>query len=246
MDAAQDARSKLHTFPRHRWKSATFAPPAADFNDNDWLSKHKTQSSFPTTTNLHHIPHHQHTIHPLPAIETKCCQYEKQQFVSLKSQCEVSPYSKSLCCPTTNRSVHHLTHSSQCLTTLTCANETSTVFTNGGDHIAVDTSFGVNSFDAKDGHQRCCCCSCRRVSAKSRLGCWKWSFHNGAAIAVAAMAVAQFLMLLGALRSALRVGCCSPKTVRSSAMVTGDVQRIFRSVLPMLLLFNMLPSLYAG
>lgn len=209
MDAAQDARSELHTFPRHRWK-----PSSADAEY--WLPKPQP------TTNA--------ASHPLPAIETKSCQYDEEashRFVSLKSQCDVSP-SKSKSCRT-NRYVH-----STCSECFMIAPQPAS---GSGDHSGSEFAIGTSTMPSSIDEERSCCCSSRRASPKKRrFGChWKWSFHNGATM-VSMLVAAQFLVLMAALRSAV---CGRSSTVN-------EVQRLVRSILPLMLLFNMLPLLLAG
>lgn len=213
MDAAQDVRSKLHTFPRHRWK------PAASVNSDDyddWLLN---------VTLTQHNHHHQHHHHQQQSTSTS--------HPSLKSQCDVSPKSKSKSCQT-NRFVQ--SSCSECFTSVSDgAKEPSTT----------SASSGVQrvSFNENNPELCSCCCSCRRVSATQRIGCWKWSFHNGVT-AVAILVATQLLMYLSdALRNALG-GRQFLSTTRSTTVT--EVQRIVRSLLPLLLLFNMLPMLYAG
>lgn len=225
MDAAQDARSKLHTFPRHRWKPSA----VKDDTNDDWPPKIDHPALW-QLLNPHHQQSNRHSLPSLATETTKSCQYEKHQFVSLKSQCDVSPpSSKSKNC-LMNRFVH-LTHS-ECFTVKDSATDRC-----AKSDVHIDTNHKVC--------RRCCCCSCRRVAAKQCLGCWKWSFHNGTN-KVSFLLAAQFLMLFwGALRSALFGRHHSLSFSTKPTMFT-ELQRMVRSVLPMFLLLNMLPLIYAG
>lgn len=216
MDATQDARSKLHTFPRHRWKRS---------------GDERGQSN----SGGHHHPPIESINQPNPAIETKCCQYEKRRFVSLKSQSDVSP-SNSLCCRT-NRFVH--SHRPKCFAVSRVAHETATTqaiqsqVCQRDDSWATWLPFVLASY--------CSCAVLGRFASKQRHGCWKWSFHN---MATAVSAIwAQFLTMLVAICSAL---CSLHSQLVSRSSNINEVQRIVRTMLPMMLLFNMLPLLHAG
>lgn len=253
MDASQDARSKLHTFSRHRWKAGA----DGDDYDDDRLPI-RAECSHNHTFSHHHCHSHLHASHqPSSAIETtKCCQYENHRFVSLKSQCDVRP-SDSRCCRKNNRFVP--------FTRSTCFTTIPTTKTNTTNHhcehiVAPDDQpkYWQPSLVANHLRCSCICCSCRRrrfddAGTEPCRGCWKWSFHTGITTMVSIVVAAQFLLLMAAMRRAVAGRRHWMPTETATTMTTtshsprhNEWQRMVRSVLLLLLLFNMLPLLFAG